>query len=205
MSRSTTYIVLIPLLVMGLSYQAFAQDQKSYVGGALGYSDIEVNVDSPQKSSVSDSPLAYKLYGGVYFLPFLAGEITLASFDETQKSIDSDTDLSVRDDTIMLQGVASIPVGKRIGVFGKLGPVFVRRDVEVTDSDPADSDVSVDTDDVGTAIGAGARYSVTDRISLRAELEALFYDADIDTDSDLGEIESTSERIIGTVGVQFNF
>lgn len=128
--------------------------------------------------SRDNSDPAWKVFGGYKVLPNLAIEAAYIDFGEystTRHYEDNDKDPAFDAKGVSLMAVGSVPLTKKVNLFGKLGMLTWEQDV----SDPAFPEGGTSHNE-GTdlAVGVGIGVQLSKNISLRAEAEH-FDDIDV--------------------------
>lgn len=169
---------ILPLALVMLMAVAFAPKASAlgvYVGGSYGNAGVEVD-------DFDEDDSAYKVFGGVRLLKFLAFEASYDDFGEAETSgVSADTS------AWGLFARGHFPIW-RFEIFGKVGVYQWESDVDV-------GNASDSFDGSELAYGAGASFRITDLIHIRGEYET--FDLD-DNDLD-GDLEMYS------LGVEFRF
>lgn len=149
---------------------ALAQDAGFYLGGSFGQSKSNDTCDDTAgAASCDDNDSAWRVFGGYQFNRFIAAELgyadlgTPASASGTLSGLAfvADAEITAWD----LVAVGSYPIG-RFSIHGKLG--LYRAETEITGSIAG---ISRSTSDTNTDItfGAGAGFSITNNLKVRAE------------------------------------
>jgi OOP family OmpA-OmpF porin len=154
---------------------AFA-DSGFYVGGSVGSSSLSNDFDGFE---VDTDSTAFRLIAGWEFNDFFSLEGGYHNFGKLEQSFDDGgepLDISLKADGFTLGGTGSIPLGEKFALFGRAGAFFWDGDAEINNVTQARPE------DTNLYYGGGAKFAITDRLSLlgdwtRYELE--------DTDSDV--------------------
>lgn len=148
---------------LALSFPAAAQTERSYVGLSAGLAQASERCDVPH-ISCDNNDQAWKVFAGYHFNRTLAIELGIGNLGETERrSADAAGvafNSSVESRAIELLGVASLPVGNRFSVYGKLG--FYRAETDAVAS--ADTERNADL-----TFGAGVKLDVQRSFAVRGE------------------------------------
>lgn len=188
-----TMIAVSLMAAAGLSVNAAAKDSAFYVGGNVGWSDIH---ESPGMFpsvltasgltgtfTAADTELGFKVYAGYRLNKYLSAEFgynDFASVDyryiitaPTGTSGVANTDprgpgkAKKSVDGLYVYAIPSFPVSERFSVFAKLG--ILNWDEKFKMRLPTLANLARKDDGFNFAFGVGARFDVTDSISVRAE------------------------------------
>lgn len=184
---------------------AMAQEPGFYVGGSLGYANLDQDEAEMQSIltgngltgtvDVDDEDLGWKFFGGYNFNKYFGAEIGYmnlgsvdAAFNVTAPvAATGSADIDV--DGFMAAGTLSYPINEFVDVSGKVGVYLWNADGTVKVSTVS---MSADDDDSDLLFGIGGKYHYTENITFRAEWERAFDVGDSDLD-------------LFSVGVQYNF
>jgi len=170
-----------------LSTPIYAEDHNFYLGASIGSAKANDACDDLDEvsfiGSCDERDTAGKLFAGYQFTSLWGVEAFYADFGETSAkgTINGDSAKAEFDaDGFGLAATATWDINEQFSIFGKFG--VIRWDV---DGKASIENLSATDDDDGTDIlfGAGAGYSFTENIAIRAEWER-FNDVS-DTDIDL--------------------
>ncbi len=173
--KSLTFSLLLTTFVYG--------QQKFYVGGGIGQSNVEEdNVIFSEDFDEED--FAFKVFGGLRFHKNFAIELAYLDFGEPDDDIlgiDSEIDLHAW----ALYGVGILPLAERFELFAKLGVAYWDAEgkaefVGITATNHEDG--------TELAYGLGASYSFTNQIAVRIEYEGI----DVDDEINAADIISIS-------------
>jgi OOP family OmpA-OmpF porin len=158
------FVAMLGAAAMTMSAGAMAQRQPVntgwYIGGDFGQTDLED----------IDEDTSWKILGGYQINRTFAVELGYANlFDKRISGIG--VEVTAWD----LVGVASLPLGDKFSVFGKLG--FAMWEAEAT-SVPGFGSVSDDGTDL--TFGVGLQYDVSRNLGIRGQWQR--YDVDADAD-----------------------
>lgn len=191
MKRTVLFAALC--LLAAFSTPSAAIENGFYVGGSVGGSSFEIRDVNEDFGSFrfSDGDNAYKLFGGIRFLNFLAveaGYVDLGNPKDTITSIEGD-ELEVQ---IRVKGwdafaVGLLPIGP-VDLFAKVGVVAWDADIRAVLNEVRDDDSDSGTD-AAYGIGIALRLG---KVSLRAEGEQF-------------NIAEADDVYMFTVGVSYTF
>jgi len=186
-------ILVATLVVVGLTLPASARAADDAPGAYLGISvgQTKVNDFCDGLSSCDDTDVGWKIFGGYQFSRFLGVEGGYVDLGEA-----SGTDtffgfgaIDAEAWGVFVSGVATLPIGDRFGVFGKIGAAYT--DVEVSSSTlGSDSD-----NGIGLTFGVGGFINILRNLSIRLEWERF--------DEAGGDFEADVDLI--SVGVAYKF
>jgi hypothetical protein len=165
-------LLSLAIIVVGAAMPAGAVENGFYIGGSIGGSSLEVQDFDEDFGAFrfSDGDTAYKLFGGLRFLNFLAveaGYVDLGDPSDIIASIEGD-ELEVQ---IGVKGwdafaIGILPLGP-VDLFVKVGVVSWDADIRAVLNEATDSDSDSGTDaayGIGVALRLGS-------VALRAEGE----------------------------------
>lgn len=146
-----------------------------YVGGALGQSKFKEWCDTGGSTtatlaSCEDTGTSWKLLGGYRFNRYLSAEATYIDWGEVTATVVAGTQraqVAATQKSYGLAGVASLPLGERFEVFGKLG--FLQHDVETRRVSPNPN--TMERDETEAHYGLGMKYAFTKNWAVRGEWE----------------------------------
>ncbi|WP_405231720.1 porin family protein [Lentisalinibacter salinarum] len=164
---------IVIFLLAGLMLGTSALAEGFYVGGGVGFTQIE---DEEDGISFDDTPIGWRVFAGYEFTPNFAlegGYLDSGEAEDTILGEDVEADLTAW----TLTGLGILPINDSWKVFGKLGYYDGESEVSVLG-------FSAEDDESGLTLGAGTRYDVTQQFSVRADFD--WYDSDIDTLWSLG-------------------
>jgi OOP family OmpA-OmpF porin len=184
---------------------AMAQEPGFYVGGSLGYANLDqdeaemqsilTNAGLTGTVDIDDEDLGWKFFGGYNFNQYFGAEIGYVNLGSVDTAFNvtapaaATGSASVDVDGFTASGTLSYPINEQLDVFGKLGVLVWNADGSASVSGVT---VSADDDDTDVHFGIGGKYHHTENITFRAEWERAF---------DVGG----SDLDLFSVGVQYNF
>ena len=191
-----------------LSFAAMAQEPGFYVGGSIGYSNLDAGGDEAELEAallgegvtatvdIDDTDMGWNIFGGYNFNQYFGAEIGYVDLGEASADIAVTVPAIVGGSAdvgltgVTLHAVASYPVYEQIDLFAKAGAIFWDADLDVS---VAGVDVLSDSDD-GTdfTFGLGAKYNFSNNVTVRAEWNRYMDVGDSDID-------------LFSVGVLYNF
>ncbi len=180
--------ILIALLVIPMTISAVAA--APLVGASIGSASLSSSDQSPS-FDLSGHDFAWKLYGGVHFLPFIrleASYLDLGSVEDTTNGITVKTSSTAWD----AFAVGALPLG-RLELFAKAGLVYWKSDYDIQG---LGSTSHTETD---AAYGAGAAFKLAGPFRLRVEYEKFDVKPDV-----FGSKPSTDLYLI-SAGLDFRF
>jgi len=158
--RTAAAVAVITIALFPLTAIA---DSGFFLGGAVGSASLDEDFDG---LIVDSSTTSIRLVAGWRFNDYIAFEGGYHSFGDFEDTLDIGgvpTSVSVKADGWTLGGIASIPVGERFSLFGRVGAFFWDGDAEV-------NNISVATpEDSNLFLGAGADYAFTEKFSLTGD------------------------------------
>jgi OOP family OmpA-OmpF porin len=202
--RAILYLLLI---LAGLTPFAPARAQEDAPGAYLGLSVGQTKIDEfcdvfSGASSCDDTDVGWKIFAGYQFNRFFAVEGGYVDLGKASASVSGVQDPFFECGTIsgsleaeawgaFASAVATIPIGQRFGIFGKVGGAYT--DAELTASGTsslcgAGSD-SLSDDGVNLTFGVGAKFDILRNLSIRAEWER-FNDVGGDFEADVDLISA---------------
>lgn len=182
-----------------LSGQVQAEARQGYFGVSLGQATVD-DFCGGGESSCDDSVVSGRIYGGTQLNGFASAEFGYRYVSELEASGYANgvsAHLAVRghfaDATLQL----GLPESGPFQVFTKAGLMFWLLDYDVTGSYQGYYVSMSDNDSgVGFRTGLGARYDITENISLRADWDYL-----VNVGDDLGETDIN----VFSAGPEFRF
>jgi opacity protein-like surface antigen len=162
------------------SVQALADAPGAYVG--LGYGQYRFEFDNGTDTDFSDKREVLKAYVGGMFTDAVGLELTYLNFDEA-----NDNDIDADIDGWSLAGIFAAPISENFSIYGKLGWLDWEADLNgEASAGPVFVDVSNDIDGTDVFYGAGARFGLSDAVSLRFEYDRYKLDVNsLDPDLDI--------------------
>jgi hypothetical protein len=161
--KSAHWLLIVAVFLIGASAvaPAYAQDKGGYVGLSRGGSDDK---------ALDDSDSGFKLLGGYRFNKYIALEGAIVNLAYALGPAD------LAKNGISVQGVATLPIGKRLELFAKAG--FFAWDVTIEDTSSCYlylGEVVCDArkvdDGIDPAYAVGAQILFAERWSVRFERE----------------------------------
>jgi OmpA-OmpF porin, OOP family len=206
------------LLVLTCALAATAHAENNwYVVGSIGQSSFDASKSDGDasfndfgfdvnSSSLDDEDTAYKIQLGYQFNPNFAiegGYVDLGGLTYKANVTDGFFDYNVKMDVeasgLNIAAVGILPLNNNFSLFAKFG--FINAKVETSvkaSSGGFSASGSEDSTDLKPMFGVGAAYAITDRLSIRVELERY---------SKLGDEDSTGEGDVDLLsgGIAFKF
>ncbi|MEM8815478.1 MAG: porin family protein [Pseudomonadota bacterium] len=151
-------------------------DNGLYVGGSIGAASLTEDFDD---FDIDADSTAFRIVAGWQFNDYFSlegGYHRFGAFEQTFDIGGEAVDVAVKADGFTLGATGAIPLGERFALYGRAGSFFWDGDAEINSVSQARPE------DTNLYIGAGAKFAISDRISLlgdwtRYELE--------DTESDV--------------------
>jgi len=178
-----------------LAAPSFGADESGWFFG-ISLTRPQPKLELPSISFAGGEANSYKFLVGYQFGPHWKAELNYLDIDQSSYSVDPVTIFpDVRGKGFQVVGTASMPVTKRMGVFGKLGAFYSN-----LDSSCAASILTCASGDRGADLtyGLGLRYDFTKTVSVLGEWERFQRFSSSDT---IGE----TYRDFFSVGVGFKF
>lgn len=139
---------------------------EGFVGASLGVMDVEEDAGG---LSFSDTPAAYKVFGGFNFNDNFGLELSYVSTLEDAEDTVAGIPVEVSLDAFVLRGVGAIQTSDKFSILGSVG--YWDGDFEASGAGVAGSG-----SDDGITLGLGGKYRF-DTVSIRGEIE--WFDSDI--------------------------
>lgn len=177
------YKAVICIICCINSHQLFAEDSGFYVGGAIGYASVphtnpNLNVGGLTSVKIRNDTegLGWKLFTGYHFNEYFGAEFSFLraednDFDLTFTGTVNGTITSeITTDAYKLAVTARYPLTEKVEIFANLGALIANEDEE-TVTVPG-TGLRRERDNFTTVgYGAGFRYKLADKLSIRVELE----------------------------------
>ena len=159
---ATTILALVPLTATA--------ESGFYIGGSVGSSSL---TDDFSGFDVDASSTSFRLTAGWLFNEFFSLEGGYHNFGDFEQGFTvggNPFDIRLKADGFTLGATGIIPLGERFALFGRAGAFFWDGDAEINNISQARPE------DTNPYFGAGARFAITDHLSLvgdwtRYELE----------------------------------
>jgi OmpA-OmpF porin, OOP family len=130
----TTFLVLLGLISL-VALPSMAGESGWFVGMSLGRNNSNLTTDAPgiQSTNQEERDAGYKLWGGYRFTPYLGAELGLLDMGKTSNAGTSacvttpcaaNYSQQIKSRALQMVGTGSLPLGNKIGVFGKLGATY---------------------------------------------------------------------------------
>jgi OOP family OmpA-OmpF porin len=184
---------------------ALAEEGRFYGGagvgmaklGGEGLEEFMANVNMGPPTNVNDTDTGFKLYAGYRFTPQFSAEAGYSSLGKFSFDTGTPSTGEVTASSIDIAALAVFPVAGRFKLFGRFGVGIWDLKVKVNSS-PGFAGERRNKTSVSPLIGAGATYSLTSRVALRADLERHFA---VGTKENTGQFDFD----LVTVGVEVDF
>lgn len=145
-------------------------DGAFYIGGSIGSASLTEDFDG---FDVDADSAAFRIVAGWRFNDYFTLEGGYHNFGTFEQSFDAGgepVDVSLKADGFTLGATGTIPLGEKFALYGRAGSFFWDGDAEINGASQARPE------DTNLYIGAGAKYAISDRLSLvgdwtRYELE----------------------------------
>jgi len=177
--------ILIAAVLAALTPVTTFADNGFFAGASVGSAELSDNFGG---FDVDTDSTAYRISVGWRFSEYLAiegGYHNFGRFDQTFDSNGTAVDISLKADGFTFGGVASLPLGDRWSLFARTGAFFWDGDADINNVTAATPE------DTNLYLGAGARVSLSDRLSLTA-------------DGSRYELDDTSSTVL-SVGFDIHF
>lgn len=184
---------------------AFAEEGRFYAGAGVGLAklggdgleEFMANVNMAPATNVDDTDTGFKLYAGYRFTPQFSAEAGYSSLGKFSFDTGIPSTGEVTASSIDIAALAIFPIAERFKFFGRFGVGLWDLKVKVNSS-PGFAGERRNKTSVSPLIGAGATYSLTSRVALRADVERHFA---------VGNKENTGQFDIdlATLGVEVDF
>jgi OOP family OmpA-OmpF porin len=165
---ATTILALTPLTAIA--------ESGFYIGGSVGSSSL---TDDFGGFDVDANSTSFRLNAGWQFNDFFSLEGGYHNFGDFEQSFNvggNPFDIRLKADGFTLGATGSIPLGERFALFGRAGAFFWDGDAEINSVSQATPE------DTNPYLGAGAKFAITDHLSLAGDWTR--YELD-DTESDV--------------------
>lgn len=176
---------------------ANAKDMGWYIGAGVGQANYDSISESEANAifaadgitattSIDDSDMGWKLFGGYQVNPNFALELGYVDLGEISMDVTVTAPVAgtasagIEIDGFALSGLGILPIGDRFGVFGRVGLYAWdgNADMDVTISGVGTVSLSEDADGTDIFFGLGAKYDFTDNLGARVEWERYDIDGD---------------------------
>lgn len=149
-----------------LSGRALAQQSGFYLGGSLGQATFP-EFCTGSALTCDDTDTGWKIFGGYQFIPYLGIEASYIDWGTIGGTVAGTPprDVPLSQTSMGLALVASLPLGERFSVFGKLGRARVKQET------PASLSGNFERKSTDTLRGLGAKFAFAPRWSARVEWE----------------------------------
>ena len=144
-----------------------------YGGASLGISDANDACNLKFfEGSCDNRDTAWKIFGGLYFMPGFAVEGSYLKLGEYSSEGELISNVFVSDKTkfegFNVSAVGYLPVHQQIALFGKAGLIFWEMESNTTENNIK---TQFKDDGASLSLGGGAAYSFTENLGFRAEWE----------------------------------
>lgn len=176
-----TYVAALALLLPATGLA----DDRFFVAASVGSAELDEAFDG---FDVDASSTAYRLTAGWRFNQYLALEAGYHNFGRFDQAFDNagiPTEFSLKADGFTLGGVGYLPLNERWSLFARFGVFFWDGDADINNVTAATPE------DTNMYLGAGARFALTDWISLT-------------TDGSRYHLDDTSSNVF-SVGIDLSF
>jgi OOP family OmpA-OmpF porin len=148
-------------------HAAHAQQTGFYLGASLGQSTFkEFCAGGPTVLTCDDKEMAWKLFGGYRFNPYVAVEATYVDWGEVSGTVTPGPRVVPLSQTAIGIGVVgSIPLGPQFSVFGKVARLWTEQET------PASLSGNFKRDEKEYQRGLGGRFAFAPNWAARAEWE----------------------------------
>lgn len=153
--------------------QAKVNDWAQYSGDF-----VNTSFGSPSPVSADSRSLGFKVFGGYQFNKYFGVEGGFVDFNDVKASSTvtgpaRSVYTKVDNDAWTLAAVGTLPVSKRVSVFGKVGAASWSSDLRTvsTNATGITASATKGSDDYDVFYGLGASYALLDSIDVRAEIE----------------------------------
>ncbi len=172
---------LVPFMAASMSSEVMAKDAPNvYVGGGYGQYKFEFDNDDID-TDFDDESDVIKVFVGAELAPGMAVELAYHDFGETEQG-PFEADL----EGTSIAGKFGVPIGGIATLYGNLGWFFWDADVDGSFLDgptPVTFSQSYDGNDV--FYGGGAKFNLTQSVSVRVEYNRYELDDEIDPELDI--------------------
>ena len=161
MTRSICSHRLLSLALL-FAFSTANADGNWLVGGSVGTTHVDETVAAIPFDTNSTS---LRLYGGYQFNEYFAlefGYLNIGDFDETFQFGGAPIVIGAEADGFTLSATGNLPLTDRFSLHGTIGSFF-------WDGETSINGISDDPGDTNFFFGAGAKFSLTSILSLRAE------------------------------------
>jgi len=138
-------------------------DNGFFLTASVGSAELSEDFDG---LDVDADSTAYRITVGWRFGKYLAvegGYHNFGDFDQTFDIESTPTEVSLKADGFTFGGVGSLPLGDRFALFARAGLFFWDGDADINNVTQASPE------DTNLYLGAGARFAVSERLSLTAD------------------------------------
>ena len=205
-------LVLAMVVAVGLvsaAGQVAAADSGGYIGFSFGQSKAKIDgngLDSALASqgiasstSVDETDIGFKLYGGYQFNKNFALEAGYTDFGElTSHTVVTSPGSATGDGkwkaySIDISAVGILPINEKFSLFGRAGVSFWNLDFDFTANGPGGTFGDSESENgVGPLLAIGASFDLARQFTLRAEYERHF---------DIGKDDTTGKSDVDLVSI----
>jgi len=150
-------IIAVLLLTTAMSPAMAAKSYDSDMRTPKIYIGVSGGKDSTDIPAISTSSTAYSVFAGYAFNNYVAAELGYTSFG----SLDLGTPDTMKSSAANLSVVGSLPLGKAVSLFGKVGYASTVTELTV-------GGITLPTESTGNATyGAGIQFNFGQRVAMR--------------------------------------
>ena len=159
-----------------IAQTAFAQEQTEtkgfYLGAGVGQFNAGIDDVNQIDNAVSKwkaDDTAYKIFGGYRFNPFLGVELDYLNLGKPSGKVVPGFNVDSAVDGWAPYVVGTVPLGRYVELFGRVGYYFYDATTAVTDT--LDNRVAFKEDSSSLAWGGGVGANIGEKLNLRFEYE----------------------------------
>ena len=174
---AATILALLPLTA--------AAEGGLYIGGSIGSASLNEDFDG---FDVDTGSTAFRLIIGWQFNDYFSLEGGYHKFGTFTQDVDSGNELvriSLKADGFVLGATGTVPLGDKFSFYGRAGSFFWDGDAEINSVSQATPE------DTNLYMGIGAKFALSDRVSLLGDWTRY-------------ELEDTSSNVL-SLGFSFSF
>jgi len=155
--------ILAVLAIAALTPSIASADKGLFVAASVGSAELS---DSFDGFDINADSTAYRFSVGWRLNDYLAidgGYQNFGRFDQTFDDMGTPLDVSLKADGFTLGAIGSLPIGDRFSLFARAGAFFWDGDAEINDVSAASPE------ETNFYYGAGARFALTEKLSVTAD------------------------------------
>lgn len=183
--KTSFIIALATTLFLPMSPSAAVAEGHFYLAGSIGSASLDDDFDGFR---VDTDSTAFRLVGGRQFNDYFSLEFGYHNFGEFEQSFDDGgipVNIGLKADGFTLGLTGTLPVSENFALFARAGFFFWDGDAEINNMSQARPE------DTNPYLGLGAKYTLTQRLSLIADWSTY-------------ELEDTQSDVL-SIGLAYDF